>query len=97
MALLPPIELTVGPTTLTSHVVDTDVSSSAMSRMATSMLGSPSFSTNDLMASGVDLTPVFELATTLCERGNVVATNVKVCEGLMWGNMWWGMLLWNNS
>jgi hypothetical protein len=50
--------------------------------MATSVLRSPSFSVNDLMASGVDLTLVFCLVTTLCERGNVVITSAKVCEGV---------------
>jgi hypothetical protein len=34
------------------------------------------------MASGIDLTPVFWLTATLCERGNVAATNVEVCEGV---------------
>jgi hypothetical protein len=34
------------------------------------------------MASGVDLARVFRLATTLCERGNVVATTAEVCEGV---------------
>ncbi len=59
MVPTPPIEPIVGLMALTSCVVHTDVSLSAVSRMATLVLGSPSFSTNDLMASGVDLTPVF--------------------------------------
>jgi hypothetical protein len=50
--------------------------------MATLLLESPSFSTSDLMALGIDLTPVFRLAATLCERGNVVATSAEVCEGV---------------
>jgi hypothetical protein len=87
MVPTPPIELTVGPTTSTSRVMDTDVSSSAMSRMATSMLGSPSFSASDLMASGVDLARVFQLAATLCECGSVAATNAKVCEGVDVGQL----------
>jgi len=87
MVLTPPIELTVGPTALTSRVVDTDVSSSVVSRIVTSVLGSPTFSANDLMASGVDLTCVFRLAATLCERGNVVATSVEVCEGVNVGQL----------
>jgi hypothetical protein len=82
MVPTPPIEPTVGPAASTSCVVDTDVSSSAMSRMVTSVLGSPSFSAHDLMASGVDLARVFRLAATLCERGSVVATSAKVCEGV---------------
>jgi hypothetical protein len=78
----PPIESTMGPTASTSRVVDMDVSSSAMSRMVIFMLGSPSFSASDLMASRIDLACVFRLASTLCERGNVVATSVEVCEGV---------------
>ncbi len=58
------------------------VSLSAVSRMATLMLGSPSFSASDLMASRVDLALVFLLATMLCEHGSVVAMSVKVCEGV---------------
>ncbi len=82
MVPTPPIKQTVGPTTSTSHVIDMDVSSSAMSWMATSVLGSPSFSANDLMASGVDLAPVFRLAAMLCEHGSVATTSVKVFEGV---------------
>ncbi len=82
MVPTPPIELTTGPMALTSHVVDTDVSLSAMSWMVTSVLGSPSFSASHLMALGVDLAHVFQLATTLCERGSVVATSAEVCEGV---------------
>jgi hypothetical protein len=48
--------------------------------MAILVLGSPSFSTSDLMVSKVDLTLVFWLATTFCERGSVAATSAKVCE-----------------
>jgi hypothetical protein len=44
MVLTPPIELIVGRATLTSRVVDIDVSSSAVLRMVTLVLGSPSFS-----------------------------------------------------
>jgi hypothetical protein len=75
MVPTPPIEPTMGPTASTSCVVDTDISSSVVSRMVISVLGSPTFSANDLMASGVDLTRVFRLATTLCEHGSVVATS----------------------
>ncbi len=59
MVFTPPIESTVGPIASTSHVMDTDVSSNVVSWMATLVLGSPSFSTNDLMASRVDLARVF--------------------------------------
>jgi len=84
MVPTPPIEATVGPaaSTLASRVVDTDVSSSAVSRMATLVLGSPSFSANDLMASKVALTPIFHLVATLCECGSVVVTSAEVCEGV---------------
>jgi hypothetical protein len=51
------------------------------------VLGSPSFSASDLMALGVDLAPMFRLAATLCERGSVVATSVKVCEGVDVGQL----------
>ncbi len=34
------------------------------------------------MASRVDLVCVFQLTATLCECGSVVATSVKVCEGV---------------
>jgi hypothetical protein len=87
MVPTPPIEPTMGPMTSTSHVVDTDVSSSGVSWMVTSMLGSPSFSANDLIALGVNLTPVFWLVTMLCEHGNVVATNVEVYEGVDVGQL----------
>jgi hypothetical protein len=50
--------------------------------MVISMLGSPSFSTSDLMVLGVDLACVFQLAATLCEHGSVAATSVEVCEGV---------------
>jgi hypothetical protein len=62
--------------------MDMDVSSSAMSWMATSMLGSPSFSANVLMASRIHLALIFRLVATLCEHGSVVATSVEVCEGV---------------
>jgi hypothetical protein len=64
-----------------------DVSSSAVLQMVTSVLGSPTFSANDLMASGVDLTRVFPLVATLCERGSVVATSAEVCEGVDVGQL----------
>jgi hypothetical protein len=91
-----PIEPIVGPTASTSRVVDTNVSSSAVSWMVTSVLGSPTFSANDLMALGVDLTHVFRLTTTLCERGSVVTTSAEVCEGVDVGQLVAGMLLWSN-
>jgi hypothetical protein len=39
--------------------------------MAISVLGSPLFLASDLMASGIDVAPVFWLAATLCEHGSV--------------------------
>jgi hypothetical protein len=87
MVPTPPIEPTMEPTASTSRVVDIDISSSVMSRMVTSVLGSPTFSANDLMTSGVDLTRVFRLAATLCERGSVVATSAEVCEGVDVGQL----------
>ncbi|CAM6060267.1 unnamed protein product [Sphagnum tenellum] len=78
MVPTPPIEPIVGPTALTSRVVDTYGSSSAVSRMVTLMLGSPSFLASDLMASGVDLARVFREVATLCERGSVIAMSVEV-------------------
>jgi hypothetical protein len=82
MVLTPPIKPTMGPTASTSHVMDTDSSSSAVLWMVTSVLGSPSFSASDLMASRVDLACVFQLAATLCECGSVVVTSAEVCEGV---------------
>jgi hypothetical protein len=55
--------------------------------MVTSMLGSPTFSANDLMALGVDITRVFRLTATLCERGSVIATSAEVCEGVDVGQL----------
>jgi hypothetical protein len=55
--------------------------------MVTSVLGSPTFSANDLMTLGIDLTCVFRLVATLCERGNVVATSAEVCEGVDVGQL----------
>jgi hypothetical protein len=55
--------------------------------MVTSVLGSPSFSANDLTASKVDLVRVFRLVATLCECGNVATTNAKVCEGVDVGQL----------
>ncbi len=96
MVPTPPIEPIVRLVASKSRVMDTDVSSSVMLQMVTSMLGSPSFLTNDFMALGVDLARVFWLTATLCEPGNVVVTNIEVCEGVDVGNLWRVMLLWSN-
>jgi hypothetical protein len=82
MVPTPPIEPTVGPTALTSCVVDTNVSSNVVLWMVTSVLGSPSFSASDLMASRVDLTCVFRLVATLCKCRSVVATSAEVCDSI---------------
>jgi len=55
--------------------------------MVISVLGSLTFSANDLMTSKVDLTCVFRLAAALCERGSVVATSAEVCEGVDVGQL----------
>ncbi len=81
MVPTPPIKLTMGPTTLTSRVMDMDVSLSVVSRMVTLVLGFTSFSTSDLMVSRVDLACVFRLVATLFEGGSVV-TSGGVCEGV---------------
>jgi hypothetical protein len=96
MVPTPPIELTMGPAASTSRVVDTDVSLNTVLRMVILVLGSPSFSANDLMASGVDLATIFRLAATLCERGSVIAMSAEVCEGVDVGQPMAGMLLWSN-
>ncbi len=83
----PPIKPTVGLAASTSRVVDTDRSSSVMLQMVISMLGSPAFSASDLMVSRIDLALVFRLVDTLCERGNVAATSVEVCEGVDVGQL----------
>jgi hypothetical protein len=59
MVPTPLIEPTVGPAASTSRVVDTDRSSSAVSQMVTSMLGSLAFSASDSMALGIDSARVF--------------------------------------
>ncbi len=87
MVLTSPIEPTVGPMASTSRVVDTDVSSSVVLRMVTSVLGSPTFSAIDLMVSGIDLTHVFRLVATLCGHGSGVATSAEVCEGVDVGQL----------
>jgi hypothetical protein len=87
MVPTPLIKLIMGPVASTSRVVDTDVSSSVVLRMVTSMLGSPSFSANDLMPSGVDLGCVFRPIATICESGNVATMSAKVCEGVDVGQL----------
>ncbi len=82
MVSTPPIKPIVGPTVSTSCVVDTDVSSNVVLRMATLVLGFPSFSASDLMVLGVDLASIFWLAATLYECGSVVAMSAEVCEGV---------------
>ncbi|CAM6028046.1 unnamed protein product [Sphagnum balticum] len=55
--------------------------------MPISVLGSPSFSASDLMASRVDLAHVFRLTAMLCEHGSVITTSAEVCEGVDVGQL----------
>jgi hypothetical protein len=87
MVPTPPIEPKVGPTASTSRVVDTYRSSNAVSRIVTLVLGSPAFSTSDLMVPGIDLTRVFRLAVTLCEVGVLLLRVSRCVRVLMWGNL----------
>jgi hypothetical protein len=87
MVSTPPIELIMGLTAWTSCVLDKDVSLSVVPRMATLVLGSPSFSASDLMALGVNLALVFWLEAMLCERGSVAAMSADVCEGVNVGQL----------
>ncbi|BBN20559.1 hypothetical protein Mp_Vg00640 [Marchantia polymorpha subsp. ruderalis] len=65
---------------LTSSVVDADVPSSAVMRMATLVLRSPLFLATELMDSGIDLARVFWVEATSCERGRVIATSAEIRE-----------------
>lgn len=67
--------------TSSSHVVSREIPSSAVMRMTTSMMRSPLFFVTELMASGIDLARVFCVATTMCDRGSVTATNLEICKG----------------
>ncbi|PTQ47194.1 hypothetical protein MARPO_0008s0049 [Marchantia polymorpha] len=57
-----------------------DVPSSAVMRMATSVLRSPLFSATELIDSGIDLARVFRVAATSCEHGRVAATSAEIRE-----------------
>jgi hypothetical protein len=87
MVPTPPVEPTMGLVASTSRVVDTDVTSSAMSWMVTLVLGSPSFSASDLMVSRVELARVFRLTSTLFDHGSVIVTTTEVCEGVNVGQL----------
>ncbi|OAE32852.1 hypothetical protein AXG93_1409s1190 [Marchantia polymorpha subsp. ruderalis] len=65
---------------LTSSVMDADVPSGVVMRMATSVLRSPLFLATELMDSSIDLARVFRVASTSCESGRVTATSVEICE-----------------
>ena len=71
----------VRPEASTSRVVDRDASS-AVSRIATSMLGASLFLATEVVALGVDLAPMFWKAAALCERGSVIASSAEVHEGV---------------
>ncbi|BBN19630.1 hypothetical protein Mp_8g12240 [Marchantia polymorpha subsp. ruderalis] len=74
----PPSDTRVRTEVLTSSVVDADVPSSAVMRMATSVLRCPLFSATELIDSGIDLALVFRVAATSCERGRVAATSAEI-------------------
>ncbi|BBN15717.1 hypothetical protein Mp_7g00220 [Marchantia polymorpha subsp. ruderalis] len=76
----PPSDTRVRTEVLTSSVVDADLPSNAVMRMATSVLRSPLFSATELMNSGIDLARVFWVAATSCERGRVAATSAEIRE-----------------
>lgn len=63
--------------TSTLRVVDTYTPSSAVMRMAASVMRSPLFSAKELIDSRVDLARVFFSADMLCERGRVTATSAE--------------------
>ncbi|PTQ44536.1 hypothetical protein MARPO_0020s0163, partial [Marchantia polymorpha] len=67
MRPIPPSDLSGRTETSTSRVVDTDTPSSAVTRMASSVMRSPLFSAMELIDSRIDLTRVFRAAATLCE------------------------------
>ncbi|PTQ36558.1 hypothetical protein MARPO_0063s0090, partial [Marchantia polymorpha] len=66
--------------TSTSRVVDTDTPSSAVTRMASSVMRSSLFLAMELMDSGIDLARVFRAAATLCERVSITATSAEIGE-----------------
>ncbi|BBN20292.1 hypothetical protein Mp_8g17980 [Marchantia polymorpha subsp. ruderalis] len=76
----PPTDTRVRTEVLTSSVVDAYVPSSAVMRMATSVLRSPLFSATELIDSGIDLARVFRVAATSCEHGRVAATSAEIRE-----------------
>jgi hypothetical protein len=78
MVPTPSIEPTMGRAASTSRVVDTDRSLSAMSRMVTSVLGSPAFFATDLMASRIDLARVFRLVATLSQPHFGLSVRMKL-------------------
>ncbi|PTQ34011.1 hypothetical protein MARPO_0084s0073, partial [Marchantia polymorpha] len=76
----PPTDTRVRTEVLTSSVVGADVPSSAVMRMATSVLRSPLFSATELTDSGIDLARVFRVAATSCERARVATTSAEISE-----------------
>ncbi|OAE18202.1 hypothetical protein AXG93_406s1700 [Marchantia polymorpha subsp. ruderalis] len=83
MRRVPPSDLSGRTETSTSRVVDTDTPSSAVTRMASSVMRSPLFSATELIDFGIDLARVFRLAATLCERGSVTATSAEIGEAMV--------------
>ncbi|BBN08134.1 hypothetical protein Mp_4g09160 [Marchantia polymorpha subsp. ruderalis] len=80
MRPVPPSDLRGRTETSTSRVVDTDTPSSAVTRMASSVMRSPLFLAMELIDSGIDLARVFRAAATLCERGSINATSAEIGE-----------------
>ncbi|PTQ40682.1 hypothetical protein MARPO_0038s0037 [Marchantia polymorpha] len=80
MRPVPPSDLSGRTETSTSRVVDTDTPSSAVTRMASSVMRSPLFSAMELIDSGINLARVFRAAATLCERGSITATSAEIGE-----------------
>ncbi|BBN19267.1 hypothetical protein Mp_8g09200 [Marchantia polymorpha subsp. ruderalis] len=80
MRPVPPSDLSGRTETSTSRVVDTDTPSSAVTRMASSVMRFPLFLGTELMDSGIDLARVFCAAAPLCERGSITATSAEIGE-----------------
>ncbi|PTQ28729.1 hypothetical protein MARPO_0156s0026, partial [Marchantia polymorpha] len=80
MTPVPPSDLSGRTETSTSRVMDTDTPSRAVTRMASSVMRSPLFSTMELMDYGIDLARVFRAAAMLCERGSITATSTEIGE-----------------
>ncbi|OAE29984.1 hypothetical protein AXG93_669s1340 [Marchantia polymorpha subsp. ruderalis] len=83
MRPVPSSDLSERTETSTSRVVDTYKPSSAVTRMASSVMRSPLFLATELIDSWIDLARVFRLAATSCERGSAIATSVEIGEAIV--------------